>query len=155
MAAEVISVTLLDDIDHISRYYGFKKQNPDGSPSPAAFLLGATDFKPNPDIVDSRPFLSTNWLEFFHKQDRKVQIKGVIDSLKAKKMSVGTKANFAVFNVLDAKSKCESEGYPIEIKTTGEIYDPSHTGIYGFENANNEVAAILALEVKHSLFSTT
>ena len=148
-------MTLLDDTHHIARYFGFKKQNADGSPSPAAFLLSDKDFKPKPNIADPRPFLSTNWLEIFHKQDRAAQIKGVIDSLKAKNMGLGATANFAVFNVLDAKTKCEAEGFPIEIKTTGEIDDPSHTGIYGLEHVNQDVAAILALQVKHSLSPTT
>ena len=155
MAAVAISVTPLNDPDHIARYCGSKKHNPDGSPSPAAFLLSDSDLKPDPNLADPRPFLSTNWLEFFHKHDRGVQIKGVIDSLKAKTRGIGPTAKFAVFNVLDAKTQCEAEGFQIEIKTTGEIDDLSHTGIYGYEHANGDVAAILAVQVKHSLFPTT
>lgn len=154
MTAVAISVSLLNDPDHIARYCGYKKHNPDGSPSPAAFLLSDSDLKPDPKLADPRPFLSTNWLEFFHKHDRGVQIKGVIDSLRAKHRDIGPTADFAVFNVLDAKTKCASQGFQIEIKTTGEIGDPSHTGIYGYEHANGDVAAILALQVKHSIFPT-
>ena len=154
MAARAISVSQVDDTDHLARYCGFKKLNPDGSPSPAASLLLTKDFEPHPNLEDPRPFLSTDWLEFFHKQDRGAQIKGVLKAL-GKKIKVGATSKLAVVNVRDVKVKCAAEGYQVEIKTTGEIDDPSHTGIYGYQHANNEeVAAILALQVDHRLFPT-
>ena len=143
----------LKDTDHIARYCGFKKLNPDGSPSPAAFLLTPKDFEPKPTLADPRPFLSTDWLEFFHKHDRGTQLKGVLSALR-KKIEVGATSKLAVFNVGDAKTKCEAGGFSVEVKTTGENDDPSHTGIYGYEHANEEVAAIFALQVRHSLLPT-
>ena len=109
MATQQNGLTLLNDTDQIARYCGFKKQKADGTPSPAAFLLTDSDFKPHSDMADPRPFVSTNWLEFFHDQNRDIQIKGIIASLKAKNMGIGTTANFAVFNVLEAKIKCQAE----------------------------------------------
>ena len=60
----------------------------------------------------------------------------------------------SVVVVLEAKAKCQAQGFYIEIKTTGESYDPSHTGIYGSEHANHDVAAILALQVNHTIYPT-
>ena len=83
-----------------------------------------------------------------------MQIEGAIKSLERKKFTLGpnSESKVAVFNVGDAKRRCEVEGYPVEIKTTGETYDPSHTGMYGFEHSYKDVAAILAVEVDLTLY---
>ena len=154
MELEVIPVTPLGDTDHISRYYDKKRQNPDGSPNPAAFMLRNSDYRANSALEDQRPFVSTNWLELLHPQDKTIQIKKAFHIL-GKKLKILPTDHLAVFNVQDAKSVCKAQGFSIDIKTTGETFDPSHTGIYGVEQANSDIATLLANKVQLSIHSPT
>ena len=154
MALPVISVTHLGDTDHISRFYDEKRQNPDGSPNPAAFVLRKSDFRINPALEDQRPFVSTNWLELFHSHDRTAQVKKAFRTLR-KKLKILPTDHLAVLNVRDAKSECQAQGFSVDVKTTGESFDPSHTGIYGLEHANKDIATLLANNVPHTIYSPT
>ena len=73
-----------------------------------------------------------------------------------KKRTVAPNSRFAVFNILEALLRCAEEGgMLIEIMTTGELFDPSHTGIFGYPHANGEIAAILAELVTHQIYTST
>ena len=146
MATRSIQLNELAGSDHIARLYGKSKRNPDGTPSPAAFLLRLDE--PEPE-----DFLSNVWLQYFHRMCRQQQIDDVFRALKRKR-GVPSQSRLAVFNILDTLGRCADEGIFVEVKLTGEEDDPSHAGIYGYVEYNEEVAQILSEEVSHQIYSS-
>ena len=147
MATRSIRLNELAGSDNIARNYGKSKRNSDGTPSPAAFVLNLE--RPEPE-----DYLSNVWLQYFHQTCRRQQIDGVLDAL-GKKRPVAPKSRFAVFNILETLQRCADDGILVEVKPTGEEHDPSHTGIYGYVDYNDEVAHILSEQVNHEIYSST
>ena len=106
----------------------------DGIPLEGAFRLR-----------DNEHYLSTNWLEYFSQPDRKSQIRSVVCSLRNKGRTVRSSTVLAVLNVGSVVSECKHQlGLDLRIATLGEPDDPSHTGIFGYVENNDEVALLLA-----------
>ena len=129
--------------DYIARLYGFRQRDERGYPSPAAFTLR---------LDEGEDFLSSTWMEYFHPNCKNDQVQDALAALRAKR-TVGIEARLAVMNIGDVLQSCADADTLVEIKTTGEVDDPSHTGIYGYTHVNDEVAAILARRVKHQIHS--
>ena len=124
----------LPDSHHVARYCRRRDIGSDGVPLETAFYLRTAE-----------EYLSTNWLEYFHDTDRRLQIDGVAQVLLDKGFGVRRTASFAVLNVGAAISACrEYLNLDIQFVTLGESHDPSHAGIYGHADRHNAVAAMLA-----------
>jgi len=96
-------------------------------------------------LREGEEFLSTNWLEYFHESERVAQLEGVKQALTNKGFQIGSTAFFAVSNVGSAISICRDYlALDIFFSTTGELADPSHTGIYGYVSLNACTAALIA-----------
>ena len=99
-------------------------------------------------LREGEEFLSTNWLEYFHKSERVAQLEGVKQALANKGFQIRSTAYFAVLNVGSAISICRDYlALDIFFSTTGELADPSHTGVYGYSSLNAQTAALLAASV--------
>ena len=121
----------------VARYCRKRDIAEDGIPMEGAFRLR-----------ENERYLSTNWLEYFHRADRSFQIACVIQSLSAKGRTVVNSASFAMLNVGAAIVVCKSRlGLDLQFVTLGEPDDPSHTGIYGYIEHNAKAATVLAKSV--------
>ena len=110
----------------------------DGIVARSAFLL-----RPN------EPYLSTNWLEYFHASDRQSQIAGVRQALAGKGFNVKPNGAFAVLNVGDTVSAIRQTGNrALRFVVLGESRDPSHTGIFGYPAGDTDTATALARLVR-------
>ena len=128
---------VLPDAHHVTRYCRGRDLRPDGRPLRDAFLLRPGE-----------PYLSTNWLEYFHDSDRQSQIAGVRQALADKNFRVSRTGAFAVLNVGAAVSACKAGlNRQIEIIALGEAHDPSHTGIFGYTEYDPDIATRLATSV--------
>ena len=127
----------LEPSHHVARYCRRRDIRNDGAVSPAAF-----------EMRPGEPYLSTNWLEYFHDSDRQSQIAGVRQALADKNFRVSRTGAFAVLNVGAAVSACKAGlNRQIEIIALGEAHDPSHTGIFGYTEYDPDIAARLATSV--------
>ena len=125
--------------NNVARYCRKRDMAEDGTPMDGAFLL-------KDDVGEN--YLSTNWLECFHPSDRRLQINGVIRSLRAKSFNVRNNASFAVLNVGVAINDCQRQlNLELRFVVLGDRQDPSHTGIYGYAQHNAKTAAVLAKSV--------
>ena len=128
----------LSSDDHVVRHGRPRDIVSPGVLSSNAFLLR-----------NDEPFLSTNWVEYFHPSDRGIQILAVRDSLIAKDRTVKPNDLFIVLNVGVATNSCKARlGLDLRFVTLGEPDDPSHTGIYGIVSNLVNVASELAASVK-------
>ena len=121
-----------------------RQQDEYGNLSAAAFTLR---------LDKGEDYLSNAWLEYFHASCRSVEIQGVLAALRAKR-NVGSNAKIAVMNIGDVLRSCADAGALVEVKPTGEVDDPSHTGIYGYVHFNADIAAVLARDVNHQIYPT-
>ena len=132
----------LSDIHNVTRQCRKRDMEEDGTPSADAFLLREQK---------NELYLSTNWLEYFDPSDRRVQISGVIQSLKRKGRTVKRSESFSVINVGAATIHCRRQcKLTIVFRSLNEINDPSHSGIYGYTKHNAKVALLLARLVSRS-----
>ncbi len=100
-------------------------------------------------LRNEEPYLSTNWLEYFHPSDRAIQITAVRSSLIDKDRTVKPNDLFVVLNVGIATDNCKAKlGLDLSFLTLGEPGDPSHTGIYGIVGKKVNAASELAASVK-------
>ena len=93
-------------------------------------------------------FLSTNWLEYFHKSDRRVQISGVHAVLARKNFDIRVNGRFAVLNVGEASRQVQP--VPLKFALLGQDNDPSHAGIFGYTSGDIDIASDL-VESVHEL----
>ena len=127
----------LSSVHSVARYCSKRRLGDDGLPLESAFLLD-----------DDELYVSTNWLEYFHPYDRPFQIDCVRQSLIAKHFTIRRSARFAVLNVGTAIAVCKDKlNLDIRFLTLGESHDPSHTGIFGLPEGNEETAQVLARSV--------
>ena len=136
--------------DSIVRYCRPKMCDEDGKPGPGAFLL-----RPTEDGTPE-PYLSCNWLEYLFSGCQNCQVKKALQVLSTK-LSVARTAKLAVLNIEDVIRRCAASdrGTLVEIKRVDEDDDHSHAGIFGYTNANADVAAILAKEVPQRIYPTS
>lgn len=101
-------------------------------------------------IEGDHEYLSTAWLEYFHSTDRDVQMRGVAEALDAK-LTLRPSGRIGVLNVGEAIQTCQQQlRINIEVWLLGESDDPSHTGIYGYKDAqvDSDPPAVLSRLVK-------
>ena len=109
----------------------------DGAPLEEAFLLR-----------EREEYLSTNWLEYFHLEDRNVQLAGVRQSLLDKGRTVARSASLAVLNVGETVDRCQQAlDLSIIFINFGEPEDQSHTGIFGLTEQPDRAAQVLAKSI--------
>lgn len=100
-------------------------------------------------LREGEEYVSTNWLEHFHPDDREVQLAGVRQTLLGKGFRVARTGHFAALNVGAAIDRCRQElSVEIRFVNLGDWHDPSHTGIYGLAGAVEDVAQELAQTVR-------
>ena len=141
MASQTLARESLRFQHHVARYCR-PRWVVNGIVSRDAFLLR-----------EGEPFLSTNWLEYFHHSDRGVQISGVRAALAGKNFNIHPNGGFTVLNVGVATYLVwHFQRIPLEFRTLGQPGDLSHTGIFGYGHSNidpksNDVAQSLAASV--------
>ena len=136
--------------DNIVRYCKPKTCDENGKPGPGAFLL-----RPREDGT-LEPYLSCNWLEYLFPRCQNCQVRKALQVLNAK-LGVARTAKLAVLNIEEIIKRCAEadHGTLVEVKRVDEDEDDrSHAGIYGYTNANADVAAILAKDVSQWIYPT-
>ena len=119
---------------HVARYCRGRDIRNDGTVSPVAF-----------ELRPGEAYLSTNWLEYFHENDRQAQISSVRQALTGKGFRVRANGAFAILNVGGATSTVrKTRNLAISFISLGESHDPSHTGIFGYTTDDTDTAATLA-----------
>ena len=91
-------------------------------------------------------FLSANWLEYFHSSERQIQMSGVRQALRDKGFRIRFNGRFAVLNV--GYSIGQVRGIDLDFRLLGEVSDPSHTGIFGYDFGDTDTAIVLAKSVR-------
>ena len=128
----------LSSDEHVARHCRPRDIVDSGILSSNAFLLR-----------NQEPYLSTNWVEYFHPSDRALQISAVRGSLIAKGRTVKNNDLLLILNVGVATSRCKAKlGLDLSFVTLGDPSDPSHTGIYGLQGNKVNAASELAASVK-------
>lgn len=126
--------------NHISRCCFASKCTEDGKVTGAAFQLRETE-----------KYLSVNWLEYLKLPNRHDEIQEIRRVLNSK-LTLTANAKIAVLNVGDILSYVRDNTpdnrnlnvmhEPIEDEQ--EVYDPSHSGIYGFRFDDHMIADLIA-----------
>lgn len=104
--------------------------------------------RPIPDAFNLRTgeaFLSTNWLEYFHPSDRRLQTFGVQRALEGKGFRVNRNGGFAILNVGNTTQTVS--GANLSFVLLGQTGDPSHTGVFGIPDEDADIAVALAKSV--------
>ena len=127
----------LESHNSVARHCRRRDVGNDGVPPPDVFL-----------VRDGEPYLSTNWCEYFHPSDRRVQVDGIVDSLR-KKRTVKRGDGIIVLRVGPAIDACRTSlDIDLQFWVLGEFDDPSHTGIFGlFDEYKARIAHTLAMSV--------
>ena len=94
-------------------------------------------------LREGEQFLSTNWLEYFHEFDRRIQVSGVRAVLSGKNFTVSPGGRFAVLNVGMAIQQIRDA--LLRFVLLGQASDPSHAGIFGYAETDIDIAGALAL----------
>ena len=116
--------------DHVSRYCK-PKTVPNGQPTGASFMLR-----------EGEEFLSVNWMECVGETDPKLQIDKIREIIELKLAKSGL---FAVLNVGDVIDQIQiSGGKTLAILHEPTSGDPSHSGIYGYQDEDLLVAELIA-----------
>ena len=104
-----------------------------------AFLPRA-DF---PEGTGPEKYVSVHWLEYFRGTLRQ-QLDQVRAAIEARGRTVGQQAKFGVAIVESVHKAAQLQNKLVDVCTTGEIEDPSHTGIYGLEPSDHLIAQEIA-----------
>lgn len=124
---------ILPDADHVSRYC--KKKAVDGNHVlPTAF-----------DPRDGETYLSFNWLEYLRAPDVDTAIELVRVAFRRKEFCVAPKGKFIVLNVGGIRAEVRVlTGTTPRIEHLPEIYDESHTGIWGYDMEDHTIKTHIA-----------
>lgn len=87
--------------------------------------------------------VSVDWLECFSGGLRE-QLNQVRDAVASRSWKVGRNAQFAVVVVDDVHQSAKKSGKSVDVRTVGEVDDPSHSGIYGLEPTDHIIAQEIA-----------
>ena len=99
------------------------------------------------------PFVSVDWLEYFSGSLQK-QLGRVRDAVAARGRTVGKQARLATVLVDNVHKAARMGNKTVIVSTTGEVNDPSHSGIYGLEPSDDKIAQEIALRaVAHPAYS--
>lgn len=131
------------DTDHVSRLCGGSKCDDDGRPLGAAFLMRRDD-----------TYLSVNWLESTGTSNRAEQLAAVRRHLTDKGISLPAKGRLAVLHLLSVFDHVRSAA-PDRRNLTAHHepeppHDPSHAGIYGYSDADDLIADLVAEAVQET-----
>lgn len=121
----------LPDKDHFARYCR-PKTAPDGQPTATSFML-----RKNKD--DS---LSINWMEYYGNTGRDNQLARIREDIELTLASTGV---FAILNVGNVIERIHAEYKKrLEILHDPTNGDPSHSGIYGYNDEDLHIATMIA-----------
>jgi len=130
---------------HTSRYIGPLKiyQSFDGKRRvEGESFLPRADYPPG---TGPEEFVSVDWLEHF-TGTRRQQLDQVRKAVEDRGRKASRSGGFAVVNVLDIKTAGFNNGRKLLVHTTGELYDPSHSGIYGLTPEDEFIAQEIAFK---------
>lgn len=103
-------------------------------------------FLPRPDYpLGSGPerYVSVDWLEYFDGTLRQ-RLNQVRDAVEARGRTVGRQARFAAVLVRSVHEAAQKGSKEVDVRTTGDVEDPSHSGIFGLEPDDNVIAQEIA-----------
>lgn len=133
------------DSDHISRYCGGVQVKEDGTVSGTAFRL-------RKQREAWEEYLSVNWLEFLERNSRDKQITEV-QNVIAGKLNARAKAVLAVLNVGRMRAHVfnnSDDHRDLRAVHAPEHDDSSHSGVYGLQPEDDEVADLIAQVVQET-----
>ena len=145
----MLDYQLLPSEDHIVRYCNPKLKTESGRVSEAAFELREIDLRKKPS------YLSVNWIEYYQSfAEAFEEIKKIWIEKKLNKpgsqialLNVGHTINY----VRDASISDGSIRKCIDLiikKTDSNDKNPSHSGIFGYEEFNKQVAILINKSVQ-------
>ena len=153
-SSEIKAGAPLPNTDEISRYckpsdFDLKKNEPKVS----AFQRAWKQPQDCEEPPYKEPFLSVNWLEYFGQIGRERAIDSVRTAFDAKHYEVKMNGRFVVIGISTAKAAAKCFGLDLAIKYKPEADDPSHAGVFGLPDEDEDeidIAAELKLLVTGS-----
>ncbi len=113
-------------------------------------FLPRKDYPPGPG---PEPYVSVDWLEYFPGNLRR-QLIQVRDAVTTRGRTVGQQARLATVLVNHIHRAAKTDNKAVVVSTTGEVNDPSHSGIYGLEPSDDKIAQEIALRaVAHPAYT--
>lgn len=98
------------------------------------------------------PYVSVDWLESFSGNLRE-QLNKVRDAVLTRGRAVGRQARLATILVDNVLKAAKTENRTVIVSTTGDVDDPSHSGIYGLDPSDHKIAQEIARQaVAHTAF---
>ncbi len=89
-------------------------------------------------------FVSADWLEYFGGTLRQ-RLDQVVSAIQARGRTVGKQAKLAAVLVENVHAAAQKHNKNVDVRTTGEAADPSHSGIYGLDPTDHKIAQEIAL----------
>ena len=129
MGQEIIGEKILPD-DHVVRTVSKTKWESVRLNNNAKIIVSSDVFLPREDFSPEHrvePYVSVDWLEYFHG-DLRTKLDQVRNAVQERRRTVGKEARFAVVKVEDVHDAGKIGGKSLEVKTTGEVDHPSHSG---------------------------
>lgn len=142
--------------DHVVRTVG--KDKWDFAEDGTTVVLESGVFLPrldHPPGTGPEPYVSVDWLEHFAGSLRE-QLDRVRDAVAARRTSgkVGKHSRLAMAAVYDISESASKEGKTLQVRTTGDPNDLSHSGIYGLDPSDEKIAQEIAGRcVAHQAYS--
>ena len=96
-----------------------------------------------PEGAGPEEYVSVDWLECFSGTLRQ-QLDQVRTAIEARGRTVGQQSKFGVAIVESVHKAARLHKKSVDVRTTGEIADPSHAGIYGLEPSDHLIAEEIA-----------
>lgn len=132
--------------DHVVRTIG--KDKWDFAEDGTTVVLESGVFLPrldHPPGTGPEPYVSVDWLEYFAGSLRE-QLDRVRDAVAARRTSrkVGRHSRLGTVVVDAVYESSGKEGKTLNVRTTGDPNDLSHSGIYGLDPADHKIAEEIA-----------
>ena len=131
------------------------KQKWDFADDGITIVIDSQAFLPRDDFPEGtgpEEYVSVHWLEYFSGTFRQ-QLDQVRTAIEARGRTVGQQSKFGVAIVESVHKAARLHKKSVDVRTTGEIADPSHAGIYGLEPSDHLIAEEIAQHaVAHSAY---
>ena len=141
-----MSLPVVPDSDHISRFCNGSKRNDDGS-------VSGTQFRLRKDVRGNGPeeYLSGNWLEHLRMANRADEIVELQNVFSRKGFKIAKRDFFALLNVGEMRSHVLNKSPDrrvLHVLHKPSAKDHSHCGVYGLRLDDDIVSDLIAQTVK-------
>jgi len=132
---------IIPDEHHITRHVAYRKII---KPESVERSVDSDVFLPR----EAEKYVSVDWLEYFdgNLRQRLDLVRNAM--IKNRERGIGRKSVFAIVNVGITKEAGLQNSRKISVRTTGELHDPSHSGICGLTPDDDIIAQEIALHAR-------